>query len=437
MRITENNLTDVITLEDGLLDQILSPTNLNRAYRQVRSNKGKGGVDKMEVDALKDYLIENRDGLVQSIRDGKYYPKPVRRVEIPKENGKKRMLGIPTAVDRVVQQAIAQVLSSIYEKQFSPHSYGFRPNRSAHQALKKGRDYISAGYCSAVDMDLEQFFDRVNHSKLVETLSRTIKDGRVISLIHKYLRAGVVAGNKFEETKEGVPQGGPLSPLLSNIMLNELDKELQRRGHKFIRYADDLLILCKSKRSAERTLEKILPFIEGKLFLRVNREKTQVCSINKVKFLGYTFYRNRGKGRLRVHPKSIRKMKERIKTLTSRSNGWGDAQRKESLRQFISGWVAYFKLADMKIILQKVDLWYRRRLRMCIWKKWKLIRTRLRNLLKLGVSESKAKLMASTRKGYWKISGTSTLNVAITNERLRKSGYIFLLDTFLNVKDIN
>lgn len=283
-------------------------------------------------------------------------------------------------------------------------------------------------------MDLQQFFDTVNHSKLVEVLSRTIKDGRVISLIHKYLRAGVVVGNKFEETRLGVPQGGPLSPLLGNIMLHELDKELQRRGHRFVRYADDLLILCKSKRSAERALRNIITFIEDKLFLKVNKEKTNVSNISRTKFLGYTFYRYKGKGRLRAHSSSIQKMKQRIKLLTSRSNGWGDVRRKEALNQFIRGWVNYFKLADMKSLMQKTDLWYRRRLRMCFWKKWKLIRTRLRNLLKLGISNSKALKLASTRKGCWRISGTPTLNIAITKERLGKAGYIFLLDSFLKLK---
>lgn len=434
MRITENNLTDVITLEDGLLEQILSPSNLNQAYKRVRSNKGKGGVDKMEVDSLKDYLVENRDALLQSIRDGKYRPNPVRRVEIPKENGKKRLLGIPTVVDRVVQLAITQVLSPLYEKQFSSHSYGFRPRRNAHQALKKCRDYITDGYNCAVDMDLQQFFDTVNHSKLVEVLSRTIKDGRVISLIHKYLHAGVVTENKFEETKLGVPQGGPLSPLLGNIMLHELDKELQRRGHRFVRYADDLLILCKSKRSAERTLRNIVPFIENKLFLKVNKEKTNVCIVSKVKFLGYTFYQLKGEGRLRAHPRSIRKMRQRIKLLTSRSNGWGDARRKEALNQFIKGWVNYFKLADMKRLLRDMDMWYRRRLRMCIWKQWKRIRTKWRMLIKLGLNKWKAWEYANTRKSYWHTANSFILTRTITTQRLRKAGYPSLLDYYLKVR---
>lgn len=434
MRITENNLTDVTTLEDGLLEQILSPSNLNRAYKRVRSNKGKGGIDMMEVDSLKDYLVEKRDELLQSIRDGKYRPNPVRRVEIPKENGKKRLLGIPTVVDRVVQQAITQVLSPIYEQQFSPHSYGFRPGKNAHQALKKCRDYITDGYIYAVDMDLQQFFDTVNHSKLVEVLSRTIKDGRVISLIHKYLRAGVVAGNKFEETKLGVPQGGPLSPLLGNIMLHELDKELQRRGHKFVRYADDLLILCKSKRSAERTLRNIIPFIEEKLFLKVNKEKTNVSYVTKTKFLGYTFYRYKGRGRLRVHPTSIQKMKQRLKELTSRKNGWGNARRKEELNHYVRGWVNYFKMADMRSLLKGIDHWYRRRIRMCIWKQWKRNRTRWKMLIKLGLNKYKAWQYANTRKSYWHTANSYILTRTITTQRLRKAGYPFLLEYYLKVR---
>lgn len=283
-------------------------------------------------------------------------------------------------------------------------------------------------------MDLQQFFDTVNHSKLVEVLSRTIKDGRVISLIHKYLRAGVVTGNKFEQTKLGVPQGGPLSPLLGNIMLHELDKELQDRGHRFVRYADDLLILCKSERSAERTLRNIILFIEDKLFLKVNKEKTQVSYISKVKFLGYTFYRSSGKGRLRAHHDSIHKMKQHIKLMTSRSNGWGDAKRKEKLNQFIRGWVNYFKMADIKSLLIKIDTWYRRRLRMCIWKQWKRIRTRGKMLTKLGLSKYKAWQYANTRKSYWHTANSFILTKTITTKRLKQAGYPSLLDYYLKVR---
>jgi len=434
--MTENNLTNADKPEYGLLEQILSPTNLNQAFKRVRSNRGSGGVDKMEVESLKDYLVNNKEQLIQSILDGSYRPNPVRRVEIPKEKGT-RKLGIPTVVDRVVQQAIAQVLTPVYEKQFLSNSYGFRPKRNAHQALNRCKNYITDGYKYAVDMDLEKFFDTVNQSKLIEVLSRTVKDGRVVSLIHKYLNAGVVIRNKFEETRMGVPQGGPLSPLLSNVMLNELDKELEKRGHPFIRYADDLVIFCKSKRSADRTLANIVPYIENKLFLRVNREKTTTAYIQGIKFLGYSFYMMKGEGRLRVHPKSIAKMKKRIRTLTSRSNGWGNARRKEALRQYITGWVNYFKLADMKTLLRGVDMWYRSRLRMVIWKQWKRVRTRGRNLMKLGILLNQAWEYANTRKGYWHTAKSPILTTSVTSDRLRQAGFIFFADYYQLVNGIN
>jgi group II intron reverse transcriptase/maturase len=435
--ITENNITDTHPSGYGLLEFVVSPSNLNAAYRQVKRNKGAGGVDKMEVESLKDYLVGHKDELITAIQKGKYCPNPVRRVEIPKENGSKRQLGIPTVVDRVIQQAIAQVLTPIYEPQFSLYSYGFRPKRNAHQALRQCQKYITEGYSYAVDIDLEKFFDKVNHSKLIEVLSRRVKDGRVISLIHQYLNAGVIVKQKFEPSKQGVPQGGPLSPLLSNIMLNELDRELEARGHKFVRYADDMVILCKSMRSAQRILESITRFIEGKLFLRVNREKSKVCHIREIKFLGYSFYKYKGKGRLRIHPKSVQKMKAKIKMLTSRSNGWGNERRKEALRQYITGWIQYFKLADMKDLLIKTDEWYRRRIRMVIWKQWKRIRTRLKNLIKLGINKSKAWEWANTRKGYWRIAGSFILSRTITNDRLREAGYVFLSEYYRKVRVVN
>ena len=435
MWIIENNLTtNDYRLGNGLLEQILSPLNLNAAFKQVRRNKGAGGIDKMEVESLKDYLVANKDMLIKFIQMGKYRPNPVRRVCIPKENGKQRQLGIPTVVDRVIQQSIAQKLTSIYEPQFSAFSYGFRPRHSAHQALRKCKDYITQGYVYAVDIDLERFFDTVNHSKLIEVLSRTIKDGRVVSLIHKYLNAGVMHEGHYEETHEGVPQGGPLSPLLGNILLNELDWELEKRGHKFVRYADDMVILCKSLRSAERTMESIVSYIEKTLFLKVNRDKSKVASVKDIKFLGYTFYQLEGKGRLRIHPKSLTKMKTRIKELTSRSNGWGNNRRKEALSQYIKGWVQYFKLADMRKLMEKADEWYRRRLRMVIWKQWKRIKTKIANLIKLGINKYKAYEWANTRKGYWHIANSFILSRTITNDRLRKSGYVFLLDQYESVR---
>lgn len=417
-----------------MLEYILSPSNLNTAYLQVKRNKGAGGVDKMQVEFLRDYLVENKDELIATILRGNYRPNPVRRVEIPKDNGQKRQLGIPTVVDRVVQQAIAQILIPLYEPQFSDHSYGFRPKRNAHQALRKCRDYITEGYGYAVDLDLEKFFDKVNHSKLIEVLSRTVTDGRVVSLIHKYLNAGVQVGGNFQASEMGVPQGGPLSPLLSNIMLNELDWELERRGHKFVRYADDMVILCKSKRSAERVMGSIIRFIEDKLFLKVNMEKSQTVPISKVKFLGYSFYKMKGEGRLRVHPKSVSKMKAKLKELTSRSNGWGNERRKQALRQYITGWVNYFKLANMKSLLLRIDEWYRRRVRMVIWKQWKRIKTKLTNLVKLGVKKSKAWEWANTRKSYWHIANSFILSTTITTDRLRQSGYVFLSDHYQKVR---
>lgn len=434
MWIAEKNLTENNRSTYGLLEFILSPSNLNTAYRQVKRNKGAGGVDKMEVESLKDYLVTNKDELITSILRGNYRPNPVRRVEIPKDSGQKRQLGIPTVVDRVVQQAIAQVLMPLYEPQFSDHSYGFRPKRNAHQALEKCRAYITAGYDYAVDLDLEKFFDKVSHSKLIEVLSRTVRDGRVVSLIHRYLNAGVQVGDSFEANEMGVPQGGPLSPLLSNIMLNELDKELECRGHRFVRYADDMVILFRSKRSAERVMKSIIRFIECRLFLKVNREKSQTAPVSRIKFLGYSFYKTKGKGRLRIHPRSVSKMKAKLKELTSRSNGWGNDRRKESLRQYIIGWVNYFKLADMQKLMSKIDEWYRRRIRMVIWKQWKRTKTKLRNLVKLGVKKSKAWEWANTRKGFWHIANSYILATTITTERLRQAGYIFLAEYYRKVR---
>ena len=271
----------------------------------------------------------------------------------------------------------------------------------------------------------------------MELLSRTIKDNRVLSLIHRYLNAGIQIGRTFEPSKEGVPQGGPLSPLLSNVMLNELDRELERRGHKFVRYADDFVILCKSRRSSERVMQSVTAFIEKKLYLKVNREKSQTAYIGKIKFLGYSFYKTKGKGRLRVHPKSISKMKAKIKELTSRSNGWGNERRKQSLSQYIKGWVNYYNLADMKSLLQRIDEWYRRRLRMVIWKQWKRTRTKYTNLIKLGVKKSKAWEWSNTRKGYWHIAKSFILSTTISIEHLRKAGYVLLSDYYQLARIVN
>ncbi len=292
--IVENNLEEVLFSRDKLMEYIFSPHNLNAAYLKVKSNKGASGVDNMEVEDLGAYLKEHKETLVQKLMTGKYKPNPVRRVSIPKGGGKERLLGIPTVVDRVIQQAITQILTQIYDKYFHSNSFGFRPRRGAHQAVLQLQRYAKEGYEYAVDLDLERFFDTVNHSKLIETISRTIKDGRVVSLIHKYLNAGVMNGVFYERSDEGMPQGSPLSPLLSNIMLNELDKELQRRGYPFVRYADDCIILCKSRRGSERTMSSITTYIESKLKLRVNRAKTTCGYLNKMKFLGYSLHKLKG-----------------------------------------------------------------------------------------------------------------------------------------------
>ncbi|MGM9659726.1 MAG: group II intron reverse transcriptase/maturase, partial [Faecousia sp.] len=358
------------------MEWIVDKDNMREAYAKVRSNRGSAGVDRMGVSQMHDYFKEHVDELICQVREGRYTPSPVLRVEIPKqEKGKVRKLGIPTVVDRVVQQAIALQLTPMFEPQFHDSSYGFRPNRGAHDALLACKRNIDEGYTWVVDMDLEKFFDTVCQPKLIQILSETVKDGRVVSLVHKYLNAGVMVGGVKEETRIGVPQGGPLSPLLANIMLNELDWELERRGHRFVRYADDAMIFCKSKKAAQRTLESITRFIEGRLRLKVNADKTCVARFNHVKYLGYAFRRFKGECRFRVHPKSIERMKDRVRELTGRSKAIPNDLRPMMVSGFVRGWVNYFKLADMGTLLRDIDQWMRRRIRMCYWKQWKKIRT--------------------------------------------------------------
>lgn len=431
--ITENHLVEVNFTSNCIMEYIFSSGNLNNAYLQVKRNAGTCGVDKMEIAALLPYLRHHRDELIKSLMRGTYRPNPVRRVEIPKDNGKKRQLGIPSVVDRVIQQAISQALTLIYDRTFSNSSFGFRPKRSCHQALGKVREHINEGNKYAIDLDLEKFFDTVNHSKLIDVLSRTIKDNRLLSLIHKYLNAGVIVGNKFEETSLGVPQGGPLSPLLSNIMLNELDKELERRGHRFVRYADDCMILCKSKRAANRTKESIIRFIENELFLKVNMEKTRVGYIQGLKFLGYSFYVMKGICNLSLHSTGKAKLESKLRELTSRSKGFGYERCKIKLKEYIQGWIGYYKLADMKSYLQSVDEWLRRRLRMCIWKCWKKVKTKFANLIKCKIDKYQAWQWANTRKSYWRTSKSPILCIALDKDRLRKAGYPFLLDYYCKV----
>ena len=426
MRVVDGCLTTEQPTRYSLLEQILSPSNLNAACKQVMRNNGAAGIDRMDCDRLLSYLLEHKAALTESIRQRTYRPNPVSRVEIPKDNGKKRLLGIPTVVDRMVQQAIAQVLTPIYERQFSDGSYGFRPKRGAKQAMVRVTEIVNEGCRYAVGIDLERFFDTVNHAKLIEILQRTIKDDAVISLIHRYLNAGVMIGTKVEPTREGTPQGGPLSPLLANVLLNELDKELERRGHPFVRYADDGLIFCKSRRAAERVRDSITVFIEGKLKLKVNREKTKCAYIGRLKYLGYGFYVSNGKCRLRLHEKSEAKLRRKLKQLTSRSNGMGYEQRKTALRNYLRGWVEYFNLADMGSKVAVIDQWLRRRLRMCIWKSWKKPRTRVKNLIRCGIVRWQAYQWGNTSKGYWRIADSWILHRAIGDDAMRRTGYSWI-----------
>lgn len=418
---------------NDLLERILSRDNMNSAYKRVKANKGSHGIDGMTVDELLQYLKEHGQELRQSLLEGRYTPQPVRRVEIPKPDGGKRLLGIPTVVDRVIQQAIAQVLTPIYEKKFSDNSYGFRPLRSAKQAVEKCREYINAGYTWAVDIDLAKYFDTINHDKLIRLLSNDIKDGRVISLIRKYLQSGVMINGVVMETEEGAPQGGPLSPLLSNIMLHELDVELTKRKLCFCRYADDCNIYVKSKKAANRVMESITGFIEGKLKLKVNKDKSTVDRPWKLKFLGFSFYRGKGEYRIRVHEKPLKKFKAKLKELTSRSNAMKMEYRFLKLKQVITGWINYFAIADMRSILRTLDEWLRRRIRMCFWKHWKKIKTKHDNLIKLGIENSKAWEYANTRKGYWRISNSPILSRALTNKYLKEIGLVSISEIYSSV----
>ena len=407
---------------NDLLEQILSRDNMNNAYKRVKANKGSHGIDGMTVDELLQHLKEHGQELRQSLLEGRYRPQPVRRVEIPKPDGGIRLLGIPTVVDRVIQQAVAQVLIPIYEKKFSDNSYGFRPLRSAKQAVEKCKGYINAGHTWAVDIDLAKYFDTINHDKLIRILSNDTKDGRVISLIRKYLQSGVMINGVVIDTESGAPQGGPLSPLLSNIMLNELDKELTRRGLNFVRYADDCNIYVKSRKAANRVMKSITRFIEEKLKLKVNKDKSIVDRPWKLKFLGFSFYPGRKEYRIRIHEKPLNKFKTKLKELTSRSNAMSMEYRVLKLKQAITGWINYFAIADMKNILRNLDEWLRRRIRMCFWKQWKRIKTKHDNLFKLGIENYKAWEYANTRKSYWRISNSPVLSKSLTNKYLKGIG---------------
>lgn len=413
-------------VQERLLEEILDSENMNLAYKRVKANKGSHGVDGMKVDELLPYLIKHGKEIKQSILEGKYTPQPVRRVEIPKPDGGVRLLGIPTVLDRMIQQAIAQVLNRIFDPSFSKSSYGFRPGKGAHQAIMAAREHIKQGNNWVVDIDLEKFFDRVNHDKLMSLVARKVRDKRVLKLTRKYLESGIMLNGVKVRNEEGTPQGGPLSPLLANIMLDELDKELERRGHKFCRYADDCNIYVKSKKAGQRVMESITRYIEQELKLKVNKNKSAVDRPSKRKFLGFSFYIKGGEVRNFIHKKPIERFKDKVRAITSRSNGRSMEWRKERLNQLITGWVNYFKIADMKNTARELDGWIRRRLRMCYWKQWKKIKTKHDNLVRLGINDVKAWEYANTRKGYWRISNSQILATSITNEYLEMEGFLSL-----------
>lgn len=417
-----------------LLDVILAKENLNKAYLQVFRNKGAAGIDGVTVEELRDYLKEHKEEILWEIRNRKYKPQPVRRVQIPKENGKKRNLGIPTVVDRVIQQAMVQVLSPIYEKQFSNSSYGFRPKRSCEMAVIRALELMNDGYDWIVDLDLEKFFDTVNQDRLISIIRRTVKDGEVVSLIRKFLESGVMENGHYQPTKVGTPQGGNLSPLLSNIMLNELDKELEARGLNFVRYADDCMILVRSKKAANRVLSTITKYIENKLGLKVNAEKSKVSRPTGIKFLGFGFWVAKGGVyKPKPHLKSIEKLKRKLKALTCRSWSISLDSRIQKLNHLNRGWVNYFRIANMKNVLEKIDERLRTRIRVIIWKQWKKTKTRCEALVKLGMPFELAFNCANTRKSYQQICKTQYIKFAINNERLKKRGLLFLTDHYLKV----
>lgn len=424
----DNTAQDQSAFTEITLEAILSRENLTLALKGVEANKGAPGVDGMTTEELRKYIFEHPGELTSAILSGKYRPAPVKRVTIPKpEKGKFRNLGIPTVIDRLVQQAVAQKLSYSYDGTFSMSSFGFRPTRSAHDAIFKVMSEADQGYVWAVDMDLEKFFDTVNHSRLIRKLSTRIKDGRVISLITRMLKSGGWTQGKVEKSEVGLMQGGPLSPLLANIYLDELDKELEKRGHRFARYADGLVILCKSKRSAQRTLKSVTRFIEGRMKLKNNETKTTVSHITRgVKFLGHGFYKTKDGYFPTVHPKSKERLKNALREILSRNRKQSIPVVKEMLNKKLRGWCEYFKFAKYEKWSKATDEWIRRRIRQLLWKTWKLVRTKYAALRKLGCTHERAVQWANTRKSYWHIANSYILATTLNNDFLKTQGWSWL-----------
>ena len=417
--------------DDTLLNELLSDENLKIAKQRVKKNKGASGIDGMEVKELDEYLSKHLDEIKEQIRNKKYSPKPVKRVEIPKPDGGVRNLGVPTVVDRFVQQAIAQVLTPIYEPKFSDSSYGFRPDRCCEMAILKALEFMNDGYQWVVDIDLEKFFDNVNHDKMISLIMKDVKCGEIVSLINKFLKSGIMIDDEYKESVIGTPQGGNLSPLLSNIMLDQLDKELETRGLRFTRYADDCIILVGSSKAADRVMKNISMFIENKLGLKVNMTKSKVSKPNDIKYLGFGFFRDENDGlwKAKPHAKSVEKLKLKLKKLTSRRRSISLDERLEKIKKTIVGWTNYYKIGYWKYIARVIDAHVRFRLRMCIWKQWKKVNTKKKALISLGVPKREAWMLANSRKAYARCA-SSFLNNVLTNKRLKERGLVFLLDQY-------
>lgn len=421
----------MLNKDDTLLNELLSDDNLKIAKQRIKKNKGASGIDGMEVKELDEYLSKHLDEIKEQIRNKKYSPKPVKRVEIPKPDGGVRNLGVPTVVDRFVQQAIAQVLTPIYEPKFSESSYGFRPNRCCEMAILKALEFMNDGYQWVVDIDLEKFFDNVNHDKMISLIMKDVKCGEIVSLINKFLKSGIMIDDEYKESVIGTPQGGNLSPLLSNIMLNQLDKELEARGLRFTRYADDCIILVGSSKAADRVMKNVSIFIESKLGLKVNMTKSKVSKPNDIKYLGFGFFmdKNDGLWKAKPHAKSVEKLKLKLKKLTSRRWSISLDERLEKIKKTIVGWTNYYKIGYWKDVARMVDAHVRFKLRMCIWKQWKKVNTKKKALISLGVPKREAWMLANSRKAYARCA-SSFLNNVLTNKRLKERGLVFLLDQY-------